>query len=173
MGLNRSSNIVGAGLSCLLPWVWSSQIEIRCSRGCSDSTVVVQTGFDFVLGDIQRFGWTRPWATASHIQVSKRAVLLMSQIYVASSLPELTENVQTVLVVTKFKLDLIMQHYGPLGISIMRQHSPSEVRYPHLLPVVLNTDKAQVAVLASKPLCMLGSAQNSKPLFHHHFLKQH
>lgn len=112
MGLNRSSNAVGVGLSCLLPWVWCIQIEICCSRGCSDSTVIVQTGRDSVLGGIQHFGWARPIATASHIQVSRQGVLLVLQIYVASSVPELTKNIQTVLIVTKFKLDLIPSIMG-------------------------------------------------------------
>lgn len=78
--LSRSSNVVGVGPSCLLPWVWSIQIEKHCSRCCSDSTVVVQMGYDSVLGGIQCFRWTRPWATASHIQVSTQGVFLMSQI---------------------------------------------------------------------------------------------
>lgn len=163
--LNRSSNVVGVGPSCLLPWVWSIQIEKRCSRCCSDSTVVVQMGYDSVLGGIQCFRWTRPWATASHIQVSTQGVFLMSQIYVASSLPKLTENIQTVLIVTQFKLDLIIRHYGPVG-SILGQRPLSKVWYSLLLPVVLNTDMVQVAVLASEPLC-------SQLLFHHHLWKQH
>ena len=80
MRLNRSNNVVEVGLSSLLPWVWSIQIEIHCSRGCSDSTLVVQTGCDLVLAGIQCCGWTRPWETASHVQVSKQGFLFMSQI---------------------------------------------------------------------------------------------
>jgi len=46
-----------------------------------------------------------------------------------SSLPELAENIQPVLIVIKFRLDLVIKHYGPPGISITGQCSPSEVWY--------------------------------------------
>lgn len=87
----------------------------------------------------------------------------MSQVCVASSFPELTENIQTVLIVTKFKLDIIIQHYGPLGII----HHGTVLSLPSAVPTSaasgfehrhdLNTDMVQVVVSVSEPLWMLGS----------------
>lgn len=99
-----------------------------------------------VLGGVQCFGWTSPRVTAGHVQVSKQGVLLMSRIYIASPLLELTKNIQTAFTVTRVSLDWVIQRYVPLGIPIMGQCSPSKVCYLHLLPVVL-----QVAVSASEP----------------------
>lgn len=99
-----------------------------------------------VLGGVQCFGWTRPCVTAGHVQVSKQGVLVMSQIYIASLLLELTETIQTAFTVTRCNLDLEIQHFVPLEIPIMGQFSPSEALYLHLLPVVL-----QVVVSVSEP----------------------
>lgn len=84
-------------------------------------------------------------ALLTALQVIKQGVLHMSQIYIASSFLQLSENIQTAFAVTRFNLDLVIPHYGTLGIPIRGWCSPSKV-YLHLLPVLL-----QVVVLASEP----------------------
>lgn len=125
--------------------MWSIQVEIHCSRGCSGSTVAVQAGVSLSLEVFSAFVG-QAWVTALHVHVSKQGVLLVSQVCVVSSLLELTENIQTALTVTRFNLDLIIQHYRPLGMPIMGWCSPSKVQCLHLLPVVL-----QVVISASEP----------------------
>lgn len=81
MGLNRSSYIVG--VSCLLG---GSEV-FRLKYTVQEATLTALWLFRqvvTVMGCIQRFGWTRPGATASHTQVSKQGVLLMSQMYAVS-----------------------------------------------------------------------------------------
>lgn len=64
---------------------------------------------------------------------------------------------------TKFKLDFIVQHYGPLGVI----HHGMVLSFQSAVPTSaasgfehrhdLNGDMVLVAVSVSKPFCMLGS----------------
>lgn len=98
--MSRSSKLVDYPVCCYGSGVFTQRYAVQEAALTALWVTSVLEVFSALVGQGHQ--------QLSHIKVSKPGVLLMSQICVASSLPELTENLQIVLIVAKFNLDLII-----------------------------------------------------------------